>query len=578
MKKYFPFIGTIAILLFACQTDELTYTENGERAIVSVAIFADTPGTRATNPGTSAERKIHSLEVWLFANNQTVGHKRFLAADLVPGANGTVIAKGIESTSGARSMVVVANHPSIGSITRSALQNLPLNRKPMMCPTYGLTMTSTEVFFDLERGENFFGETPTTITANHINEDDPENLQLVRNQARVGLINVTFDNNMDVDNRFNRFELHTVTMFNVRSTSRLFGDAFSTTASLVPSGTATFVHGANYPSPLDSYRGNLFDDILQFDLIEEKKTMSDIADNPIFFYPFENYGDPNRANRNGTFIVLKGKLLNDDEQFELRDVITCAAGYTYYAIWINDAAFGGNGGNRIRRNTQYNLTINIFGAGNPSIDPAQKAYLDVQIEVAEWIEVTQDVDWGTPPPNRTDVGVIINGTRWATRNVAAFGTFVDNPHDAGMLFQWNSNTAWSATDPKVSIPANATWQTETELAGDAWNNGRGPCPIGWRLPTTTELFSLRDYNSVWTTQNGVKGRLFGTPSNQIFLPASGFRINTDGTLEDVDNWGLYWASQGAGIRAWHLQFNYDDKNVNGFINRACGLSVRCVAN
>ena len=42
----------------------------------------------------------------------------------------------------------------------------------------------------------------------------------------------------------------------------------------------------------------------------------------------------------------------------------------------------------------------------------------------------------TPIAAPTD-GVVINGVRWATRNVDKPGTFAANPEDAGMLYQWN---------------------------------------------------------------------------------------------------------------------------------------------
>jgi len=37
----------------------------------------------------------------------------------------------------------------------------------------------------------------------------------------------------------------------------------------------------------------------------------------------------------------------------------------------------------------------------------------------------------------TDAGVIINGIKWATRNVDMPGTFAANPEDAGMFYQWD---------------------------------------------------------------------------------------------------------------------------------------------
>ena len=48
-----------------------------------------------------------------------------------------------------------------------------------------------------------------------------------------------------------------------------------------------------------------------------------------------------------------------------------------------------------------------------------------------------------------DYGVLINGIRWATRNVDAPGTFTQNPEDAGMLFQWNRRKGWKRVDEEL---------------------------------------------------------------------------------------------------------------------------------
>lgn len=91
---------------------------------------------------------------------------------------------------------------------------------------------------------------------------------------------------------------------------------------------------------------------------------------------------------------------------------------------------------------------------------------------------------------KTDVGVVINGVRWATRNVSATpGTFVDNPEDLG--YQYSLNKAENS------------------------------CPDGWRLPNSEELYYLYNAKNTWTTINGIRGRLFGSDSNTVFLPADG---------------------------------------------------------
>ena len=176
-------------------------------------------------------------------------------------------------------------------------------------------------------------------------------------------------------------------------------------------------------------------------------------------------------------------------------------------------------------------------------------------------------------------GVVINGTRWATRNVDAPGTFTQNPEDAGMLFQWNRRKGWNTVDRSVK-----GWD-RSRARGRAWYAENDPCPEGWRVPTRRELRRLERAVGEWVSQNGVYGRLFGIAPNQIFLPAVRVRCR-DGILyhANLGNWwsGDYWS----GTRfiagpAWLLSFDnarihYIDTSWLGG-ERAWGRSVRCVA-
>ena len=127
-------------------------------------------------------------------------------------------------------------------------------------------------------------------------------------------------------------------------------------------------------------------------------------------------------------------------------------------------------------------------------------------------------------PATHDEGVVINGVRWATRNVDMPGTFAPAPESFGMFYQWNRNVAWNATDEEVE-----GWDN-TRAEGTKWYAENDPCPKGWRVPTFEELESLRNAGSTWTSQNGVYGRIFGIAPYQIFLPFAGFRYSSDGSL------------------------------------------------
>ena len=187
--------------------------------------------------------------------------------------------------------------------------------------------------------------------------------------------------------------------------------------------------------------------------------------------------------------------------------------------------------------------------------------------VAEALEATTQVASRTSAT--FDYGVVINGVRWATRNVDMPGTFAQNPEDAGMFFQWNRKKGWNATDERIK-----DWDN-SRIEGTEWYAENDPCPEGWRVPTREELQSLYDTGGEWTTQNGVYGYLWGVAPHQIFLPAAGWRFGSSSALGSAGTGGQYWGSTLTGpITAIRLLFG-NNINVEGNY-RALGFSVRCV--
>ena len=175
-----------------------------------------------------------------------------------------------------------------------------------------------------------------------------------------------------------------------------------------------------------------------------------------------------------------------------------------------------------------------------------------------------------PTDNTFDYGVVINGIRWATRNVDAPGTFAPTPESAGMFFQWNRRKGWNITGRRVRDWNNA------DTAGTTWYAKNDPCPDGWRVPTEDELRSLRNAGSVWTEKNGIQGRIFGTAPYQIFLPGGGNRHWDTGTRR-IGLWGDYWSSTPIFANGAYV-LNLFGGSANMFISsRAYGLFVRCVA-
>jgi len=182
-------------------------------------------------------------------------------------------------------------------------------------------------------------------------------------------------------------------------------------------------------------------------------------------------------------------------------------------------------------------------------------------------------------------GVVINGVKWATRNVDNPDTFVANPEDSGKFYQWNRKTAWASTGDVTN------WDNR-ESIGDTWEKSNDPSPIGWRVPTAIEIDSLLDYKKVafeFEDVNGVNGMKFTdkVTGNSIFLPAVGARLDrgiqfdfrrcNGGELDGAAGYsGSYWSSTANGnTNADTLVFGMIPSRFLG--NRNCGKCIRSVA-
>ena len=396
--------GVIALGLMACNKEEVPDLKTGAEATVSVKVFpsskapvtrqvGDLSGDGVAPAGLAAESAIKNVEVWLFIGETPDGYKK--------GNDGEAFVEGIETTAGSKNMVVAAN-ANIGAVANKAALLAQLKNLSQDIST-GLVMTSEPVDITLVGGKNQYGF--NTDDANY-DADAAQQLSLgtrlpiTRINARVALVNLTYE----FDNPFyDKFELTEVSLFNARKSSKLFG------TSLV-NGTE-FLYGSAYPSTLHSYVGSAgytgatFTATADATLAEAFVPNPDLAapklvdpKNAHYFYAFENTADT-PENREGTFIVLKGKLFKGDVQYIAPGLATDDEGFTYYAIWVNAAKDGYtyNEGHtadgKIMRNTQYNITATLKKAGNPTIDPPVEAQLDVYVEVAPWIVVTQNVEW-----------------------------------------------------------------------------------------------------------------------------------------------------------------------------------------
>jgi uncharacterized protein (TIGR02145 family) len=151
------------------------------------------------------------------------------------------------------------------------------------------------------------------------------------------------------------------------------------------------------------------------------------------------------------------------------------------------------------------------------------------------------------------------------------------------------STAGTANDAIV-----ASWSTSPAADG-AWNLTEGspaktandPCPSGYRVPTRNEWVSIYSTTPVNTQTNWSNvGTYSNSPTNysagknvnnSLLLPASGARSNSNGTLGNRGDGGLYWSSTENGTNAYGLYFNSGSVSPASSGSRLFGFSVRCVA-
>lgn len=398
------FVAIIAFGMVACNNEDVPQILDGPEATVSVKVFpsSKSPATRLAGDltgdgigtlGLPEENVIKNVEVWLFVGETPDGYGK--------GLDGEAFVEDVVTTAGPKTMVVAANANIGGEVANKTELLGKFAAALSQDLTNGLVMTSEPVDIVLKGGKNQYGykDTDTKYDAEATQISEDTRLPITRINARIALVGLTYE----FDSPFyNKFELTEVALFNARKASNYFG-------SPLYKGN-DFLYGSAYTSNLSTYVGSVdyagaFNAAVDETLAQAFEENTELtapalvnAKNAHYFYAFENSANT-ETDKEGTFIVLKGKLLNGEVQYIAPGLVTDADGYTYYAIWVNavndmytyDNEYSPDG--TIKRNTQYNISANLKKAGNPTIDPPVEAQLDVWVEVAPWIVVNQNVTW-----------------------------------------------------------------------------------------------------------------------------------------------------------------------------------------
>ena len=192
-----------------------------------------------------------------------------------------------------------------------------------------------------------------------------------------------------------------------------------------------------------------------------------------------------------------------------------------------------------------------------------------------------------------------SGKTWMDRNLGATQVATSSTDAAayGDLYQWGRGsdghqcrnsatiTTLSSTDQPGNgnfiFPGNAyDWRSPNN--GNLWQGASGinnPCPTGYRLPTSTELYAeinINGFSEFYLIINNINFTASDAFASPLKLTVGGIReydaIYFTGSI------GSYWCSEGdGGFRSSTLDIS-SNSVFNSRYARGYGASVRCIKN
>lgn len=386
------FLLSLAALTLAFTACNKKKDEPKSEMNATVSVVVKSANLRAYEDGAGSEdMKVQKLAVMLYQGDAQVAYKEATAGELE--------VKDIETTAGAKTLVVVANYADV------ALQNLSLSALKALThelvakdqdPTQGtLLLTAEPVEITLLKGKNYYGYGDGD--GNRISKDQP--IELKHIHAGMALKSVKVDFAASYKTIYNvKFDEGALFALIAKKQSNIFGASLS-------NNDPNYLYGFNIPgksgnkyTPEAANYSELAE--LKMAITEVNETMTGKG-----FYVLEN-----KIAEHPTILCLQGKLTQANGQnltaeqakqaVEAGWIVSETDHSTFYPVLVNwekdGYTFTGTTEKKgIVRGNKYEISLTITGPGtNSPEDPAQeKANLDVMCKVVPWVIVKQDVVW-----------------------------------------------------------------------------------------------------------------------------------------------------------------------------------------
>ncbi len=387
------FLLSLVALTFAFTACNKNQDEPQSETDATISVAVKSAGLRAYEDGEGNEdMKVQKLAVMVYQGSAQVAYKEAAEA-------GSLEVKDIETTAGAKTLVVVANFADQNlkglSLEKVKALTHTLSAKDQD-PTQGTFMLTAEpVSVDLQKGNNYYGY--AAGDGNRISVNEPIALKHIH--AGMALTNLTVKFADSYATLYGvKFDEGELIGLVAKAQSNIFGESLVNTDANYFYGVKLFGKTDGKYTPAEANYKEMA--VLKMALTETG------AQTGKGFYILEN-----KSADHPTILCVKGTLTQADgsdltadqakQAVEAGWIVSAEDHSTYYPVlvnWVKDGyeyEASHTAKNAIERNNKYEISLTITGPGtNSPEDPTQeKANLDVKCVVTPWNIVKQNVVW-----------------------------------------------------------------------------------------------------------------------------------------------------------------------------------------